>query len=70
MEPVVEEIYELVKTKMYEQGAFEREAYEEMVDETIEYFYEKGKITDDDNQQFMKDQLMQMWELAQEEFAE
>lgn len=70
MEPIAEEIYELVKKKMYEQGAFDRDAYEELVDETIGYFIEKGKLTDDDNEEFIKDQLTKMWSLAQEEFVE
>lgn len=70
MEPLAEEIYELVKKKMYEQGAFEKEAYEELIDETIEYFREKGKLTDDDNEEFIKDQLVDMWEIVQDEFAE
>lgn len=70
MEPLAEEIYELVKKKMYEQCAFKKDAYIELVDETIEYFREKGKLTDDDNEEFIKDQLVEMWEIAQEEFAE
>jgi len=66
---ITEEILELVKKKMYEQGAYNRDAYAELVDETIEYFEEKGKLTDDDNIEFLKDQLMGMWEFVQDEFA-
>lgn len=65
----IEEILELVKKKMREQGAYDREAYEEFVVETIEYFEEKGKITPEDNQEFMKDQLMEMWDVVEEDLA-
>jgi hypothetical protein len=30
---------------------------------------EKGKLTDDDNDEFIKDQLMDMWEAVKDEFA-
>lgn len=67
---IIEEILELVKKKMGEQAAYDREAYEELVDETIVYFREKGKLTDEDSDEFIKDQLMSMWETVQDEFAE
>jgi hypothetical protein len=65
----IEEILQLVKKKMVEQAAYDRDAYKELVEETIEYFREKGKITDDDNDEFIKDQLMDLWEVVQNEFA-
>lgn len=69
MEPMAEEILNLVKKKMAEQAAFDREAYEELVDETIEYFREKGKLTDEDNDEFIENQLLDMWESVRDEFA-
>ena len=66
---IVEEILELVKKKMVEQAAYTRDAYQELVQETIEYFREKGKITDDDNDEFIEDQLMEMWEIVKDEFT-
>lgn len=66
MEPIAEEIYILVKKKMAEQAAFTIDAYEELIDETIDYFKEKGKLTDEDNDEFIKDQLMEMWEVAEQ----
>lgn len=69
MDALTEEILNLVKKKMAEQGAYDRDAYKELVEETIEYFREKGKLTDDDNDEFIEDQLMEMWEIVQEEFA-
>jgi len=70
MDPLTEEIYELVKKKVVEQAAYEREAYDQLVDETIEYFKEKGKLTDDDNEEFIKNQLSEMFEVLQDELAE
>lgn len=70
MDPIAEEIYELVKTKVEEQGAYDRESYDEVIEETIEYFKEKGKLTDDDNEEFIKDQLHEMFDTMQEEAAD
>ena len=69
MENIVQEIYQLVKKKMREQGAYDREAYSQFVDETIDYFSEKGKLSDDENEEFIKDQLMAMWEDFSDQIA-
>jgi uncharacterized membrane protein (DUF106 family) len=69
MEGIIQEILNLVKKKMKEQGAYDREAYKQFVEETIDYFEEKGKLTDDDNLEFMEDQLLDMWEEVEEYFA-
>ena len=69
MEEITGEILELVKKKMREQGAYDREAYHGLVEETIEYFKEKGKMTVDDNDEFIEDQLMDMWEFVKDELA-
>lgn len=70
MDALTEEILNLVKKKMAEQGAYDRDAYKELIEETIEYFREKGKLTDDDNDEFIEDQLMGMWEIVQDQFAD
>jgi len=70
METMVHEIMELVKKKMREQGAFDRDAYKHLVMETIDYFMEKGKLTDDDNLEFIEDRLMSMYEQTRDEFSE
>ncbi len=70
MDETSTEILELVKKKMVEQAAFDRASYEELVEETLEYFYEKGKLTDEDNVEFMKDELMAMFETVEDELAE
>lgn len=69
MESIAEEILTLVKKKMAEQAAYDRDAYKELVEETIEYFREKGKLTDDDNDEFIKDQLMNVWSAVKDEFG-
>ncbi len=70
MDPLIEEILQLVKKKMREQAAFDRDAYKELVEETIEYFREKGKLTDEDNDEFIEDQLLDMWSVVENEFSE
>jgi len=70
MDEIISEIYRLVKKKMREQAAYDRDAYAEIVDETIEYFLEKGKLDEDDNLEFIKDQLDQMYEAATDSLAD
>lgn len=69
MESIIQEILDLVKIKMKEQGAYDRDAYKQFVDETIDYFQEKGKISEDDNVEFMEARLMDMWGDVQESLA-
>jgi len=69
MDFIINEILTLVKKKMREQGAFDRDAYKNLVEETIDYFLEKGKLTDDDNLEFIEDHLMEMYEFARDEFS-
>lgn len=70
MDTLAQEIFDLVMIKLREQAAYTRDAYKELVEETIEYFNERGKITDDENPQFIKDQLMDMWEQVELELGE
>ena len=70
MDEITQEIYFLVKKKMAEQGAYDRDAYSDLIDETIEYFYEKGKLGDDENEELIKDQLMGMWDELEEDLAQ
>ena len=70
MEPSLEEILDLVKKKMREQGGFTREAYKNFVNETVDYFLEKGKLTDDDNLEFIEARLMEVWPQVRESLGE
>ncbi len=69
MDPLAQEIFDLVMIKLREQAAYTRDAYRELVEETIGYFNERGKIDDDENLEFIKDQLMDMWEQVETELA-
>jgi hypothetical protein len=70
MEDVIQRLITLVKKKMQEQGAYNRDAYKGFVEESIEYYKEKGNITEDDNTEFIEDRLMEMWPAIQEELSE
>jgi len=67
---MIDEILDLVKKKMSEQAAYDRDAYKEIVEETIQYFQEKGVLTDDDDTELLESQLMDMWGEIKEEFVE
>ena len=70
MEEITQEIIELVKKKMAEQGAYDRDAYKQFVEESIDYFLERGKLTDDDNLEFIEDRLMDMYEDVKDGFED
>jgi phage gp36-like protein len=62
MEEEVRDILELTKTKMREAGEFSREAYREFIEESIEYYLEKGRLSDEDDLDSMREELMSMFE--------
>ena len=64
-----EEIFSATKAKMENQGAYDRAAYEEFVEETILDFRRDGLITDDDNEEEIKDKLMLRFGEAQDSFV-
>ena len=70
METQLEEILELVKKKMYEQGGYTKEAYKQFVNETIGYFQEKGKLSEDDNIEFIEDRLLLIWPEVRDALSE
>lgn len=61
MEAIIQEILNSVKDKMKSEGAYTHAAYREYVEETIEEFQEAGRITDDENVEFIEDRLMDLW---------
>ncbi len=69
MEEITQEILNLVKIKMKEQGSYDREAYKHFVEETIDFFQERGKITEDENVEFIESKLMSMWNEVQESLS-
>ena len=70
MEFIKEEILNLVKKKMREQGGFTRDAYKQYIQETIDYFISKGKLSDQENLELIEDNLMDMWEQVREELGD
>jgi hypothetical protein len=70
MEPLTQEIFELVMIKLRVQAAYNRDAYKQLVEETLDYFNERGKIDEDENVEFIEDQLMNMWEQVETELGE
>ena len=70
MDDIVQKMYILVKRKVREQGAYELDAYSEVVDEVIDYYLEKGKIDEDENMAFIKDQLMSMFDSATDQLSD
>jgi hypothetical protein len=69
MDDIQQEIFELALKKMREQGAYDRDAFREFISETISYFQEKGKITDDDDYEQMEDELLERWPDAEDLLA-
>jgi len=70
MEIEIEKIINLTKKKMNESGAYSREAFEQFADEAVEYYLEKGELTDDDNLQFIKDQVTEMYDVVKETISD
>lgn len=64
MEQTIKEIFELTIKKMAEQATFNRNDYKEFIEESIEYYREHGRLTDDDNQELIEDELMERWPAA------
>ncbi len=70
MEEITEEIFKLVKKKMNEQGVYDKNAYNQFINETVDYFFEKGKLTDDDNIELVKNRLDSMWEFVKDDMID
>jgi hypothetical protein len=70
MEDIAFDIFELVKKKMREQGAYDREAYRQFVEESIDFYLERGRLTDDDNLEFLKDWLEERFEGLDDRLAD
>jgi len=70
MEPILEEILNLTKKKMREQGAYGRDEYKNLIMETIDYYISKGKLIDDDNLTFIEGRLLDMYGMVRDEMGE
>jgi hypothetical protein len=70
MDNLAGEILQLVKKKMKEQGAYDRDSYDSFIDETLDYFKERGKMTDDENEGLIRAELDEMFEHVKDKMAD
>jgi hypothetical protein len=70
MEEAVKDVLELTRTKMREAGEYSREAYEEFVEESINYYLEKGRLSDEDDLDAIKEELLGMFSQIESEEVE
>lgn len=70
MESIIEEMLTLIRRKIVEQGAYDREAYRHFVGETLEYFRERGKLGEDENEDLIEKTLMDRYQEVRDEFLE
>lgn len=66
----MEKIISLVKKKMRESGEYGPEAYREFVEESLDFYVERGEISENDNLEMIKDQLDDLWEPIEEKMAD
>lgn len=62
-------IFNEIVTRLEEEGAFDREAYYDMVEEVLEEKRELGGLTDDDNIEEMEEVLKKRWPDAEAAFT-
>jgi hypothetical protein len=60
MDEIMKEILQLARKKMREAGEYDREAYRQYVEESIDYYLEKGRLTEEDNLDLIQEQLMEL----------
>ncbi|MDD4901521.1 MAG: hypothetical protein PHE24_00045 [Patescibacteria group bacterium] len=71
MDEISQLILELAKTKMREAGNFSREAFRDFIEESIEYYYEIGRLSEEDDLDALKEELMETYnEIENEEVEE
>jgi hypothetical protein len=69
MQEIIEDILILVKKKMREQGAYDRESYRQYVEETFDYYIEKGKLSEEENLDFLITATLERWDSVQDRLA-
>ena len=70
MDDIAQKILALTKKKMREAGAYDYDAYLEFIDESLEYYVNKGLIDIDENTEFIKDQLEQQFDTVADALAD
>jgi hypothetical protein len=62
-------VFNEIITRMEEEGAFDRDAYYDLVEEVLEEKRELGVVTDDDDIEEMQEVLRKRWPEAEERFT-
>ena len=62
-------VFNEIITRMEEEGAFDREAFYDLVEEVLEEKRESGMLTDDDDIEEMEDVLKKRWPEAETSFS-
>ena len=70
MDDITQKILTLTKKKMREAGAYDRDVYLEFIDESIEYYVNKGLIDIDENTEFIKDQLNPLYDAVTDSLSD
>lgn len=70
MDEIKQDILNLAKKKMRESGEFSREAYRQFIEESIEYYLEKNRLTEEDDLDAIQEEMMEMFNDIEEEEAD
>jgi hypothetical protein len=70
MDELSKDILELARTKMREAGSFTREAFLDFIEESIEYYYETGRLSEEDDLDAIKEELMATYNEVETEEVE
>ena len=70
MSEITGKIFTLTKKKLAEHGSYDREVYGQMIDEAIDFYQSRGEFDDDENWEFVKNELLERWESVEDKVAE
>lgn len=70
MDEIKQDLLNLTKKKMRESGEYSREAYRQFVEESIEYYLEKDRLTEEDDLDAIQEELMEMYNDIEEDEAD
>jgi predicted DNA-binding protein len=61
MDEIMQDILNLSRKKMRESGEYGREAFHQYIEESIEYYIEKGRIDENENTDLIEEELMELY---------
>ncbi|HTX87036.1 MAG TPA: hypothetical protein VMC41_03145 [Candidatus Nanoarchaeia archaeon] len=70
MNETAQMILELSRTKMREAGNFSREAFRDFIEESIEYYYEIGRLSEEDDLDALTEELLEQYSEIEDEEVE